>query len=113
MSERQRAAAKSVFTHCNTEIIRLRAERQQLLHEAVPHHATSERSCHSQTVIKQMDVVAKFSENAAKQQEVWLHSIRQFIFQVCSPLNIQRLLGDHSPQIPDFPAALQLIASSF
>ncbi len=113
MSARQRAAARAVLDVRNVEMARIHAERGHLLHRLeLLQSRAHQRQQHSEALISLLDVVAALEENAAEQQEVWIHSNRQYIFQVCSPLNIQKLLLDQYPGIPDFPGALELVANS-
>ena len=113
MSTRQVALARSVYLEQKSDLGRIASERAQLLHEIAfrSNAALAGQPC-SKAQLRLMEAVAALSDNAAEQQEVWLHAMRRFIFQVCSPLNLQRIILAYYPKFPDIPGALRLLADN-
>lgn len=113
MNSRQLALARCIYLERNSEMARIAAERAQLLQViAGRSRATHTGQPCTEAQLRLQEAVAALSDNAAEQQEVWLHAMRRFIFQVCSPLNIQRIILAYYPRFPDLPGALQLFAEN-
>ncbi|KAK9865503.1 hypothetical protein WJX84_009654 [Apatococcus fuscideae] len=113
LCRRQVALAKAVFRQRNIEMARIASARAGLVEDLMrltTNHAMAE--LHSMHTVNLMDAIARITENAAQQQEVWLAAMRQFIFQVCSPLNLQRIIVNYYPNVPDLPGSLQAVANS-
>lgn len=113
MSSGQLALARCIYVERNAEMARIASERAQLL-QAIASRSSATRTgqpC-TEAQLGLQDAVAVLSDNAAEQQEVWLHAMRRFIFQVCSPMNIQNIIMAYYPRFPDLPGALQLLAEN-
>ena len=115
----QARMARTIWGETSEALSQLRHERGELLSRMGPLDAASLsqqlgtlEGTSSIPTMKLLEQAAELSGNAQLQLEVSRSAARRLVWQICSPVNMVRLLCFTWPMSPDFVSCLKALATS-